>query len=505
MRSLLTDSNVVFREARKRYISKMLDIVQKEDGSHVSSHIQDITGSYRECQNCSKRYSGMKRKCDVQECGGKVSKVESESPRIVTPSIWKSKKHFDIGQVIKCNKLTPQTGETILVNPNGYDSIYIAALELHDDLEIGEKREWAPLGCDGPPLTYLSRLIEEKEDLGWILPIPGLGHLHMNQLKTFFRVADDIFLHPLGTQVLNFKSKTAYEYFVNAKDTHKSFQSLEILLHGTALEFCREYLNANKTSKPSVAGFLNWASDNPNERFNLVFQLIFTYAFAIYAQKVGVRCNDSSLIDAARFKFMPMFYGFDHPIYQEIEYRDLQLKARCPPPIAQFIRDNASFTTNSQLDHQGGDFCLEGKIKRQKMMAPKGDISKETWQRIGRSVDKMEKIQLHLNETLGNVYDDKERKIDIYDEICKWRAVLRHSKIIDSFDEEGLIKNIYNEPLSHDLDDFIETLTNQMSIYWNKAAEGIPLKSIRMELLHVTENTNIADLEWDGDSSDDEC
>ena len=153
---------------------------------------------------------------------------------------------------------------------------------------------------------------------------------------------------------------------MEAKDTHKAFQSLEILLHGTACEFVKKYISfchSNKRS-PDADGFLYWASENENETFKLVFELIFNFCLAVYIQKLGVRSNDAKMIAAARYKFMPLFFAFNHPIYQEIEYRDLKKQVLYPPEIKRFLDDNMSFSLNLDLNHQGGDFCLEGKIKR---------------------------------------------------------------------------------------------------------------------------------------------
>ena len=101
---------------------------------------------------------------------------------------------------------------------------------MKNDLEIDSQRLWSFLGCDGTPYSLASRIIADDPALDWITLLPGLGHLHMNQLKTNFHVVNDIFLHPLGDQVLNFTSQKAYKYFVDAKDTHKSYQALEVLL-----------------------------------------------------------------------------------------------------------------------------------------------------------------------------------------------------------------------------------------------------------------------------------
>ena len=42
--------------------------------------------------------------------------------------------------------------------------------------------------------------------------------------------------------------------------------------------------------------------------------------------KLGDRKNNEKIQSAGRYKSMELFYGFNHPIYQEIEYRDLQQK-----------------------------------------------------------------------------------------------------------------------------------------------------------------------------------
>ena len=46
-------------------------------------------------------------------------------------------------------------------------------------------------------------------------------------------------LEPLGKEILHFDSPKASKFFIDAKDTHKAFQTLSILLHGTSAEFCK--------------------------------------------------------------------------------------------------------------------------------------------------------------------------------------------------------------------------------------------------------------------------
>ena len=59
------------------------------------------------------------------------------------------------------------------------------------------------IGSDGPPYTLMRRLIKEH-DFDWVALTSGLGHLNMNQLKTFFAVARHVCFNVLGQEVLNF-------------------------------------------------------------------------------------------------------------------------------------------------------------------------------------------------------------------------------------------------------------------------------------------------------------
>ena len=48
------------------------------------------------------------------------------------------------------------------------------------------------VGCDGPPYRIAARIIENNPSHDWAVLVPGLGHLHMNQMKTLFKVLDKI-------------------------------------------------------------------------------------------------------------------------------------------------------------------------------------------------------------------------------------------------------------------------------------------------------------------------
>ena len=200
------------------------------------------------------------------------------------------------------------------------------------------------------------------------------------------------------------------------------------------------------------------------------------------------------MIDAARMKFLPFFYGFIHPIYQEVEYRDLYNRATYPDCISQFMQRNSCFNTSTlDLNHQGCDFCLENKIRRHKMVAPKGIVTNSTWRTISRGLDKIEKVQENAETILGINKSTRYTDTELYNEIVSWRAVLRSSGMLQGSEEEGVLKNIFNEPLPFELDDLTSNLIDKMKEYWSAAASGTPLQSIRCNRIIITQDNTTND------------
>lgn len=60
-------------------------------------------------------------------------------------------------------------------------------------------------------------------------------------------------------------------------------------------------------------------------------------------QRIGDRSNDFRCSHAGRMKALDLFYGFNHPIYREVEYNDLANSVRAPKAIEALRRRNISF------------------------------------------------------------------------------------------------------------------------------------------------------------------
>ena len=280
--------------------------------------------------------------------------------------------------------------------------------------------------------------------------LSGLGHLGMNEVKTFFKILDKILLESLGKEVSHFESQKAYNYFLDCKVTHKAWQTFEILLHGTIMEIIKLYLDVT-SSQVSVIDFLRWQANATNPNLKLLTQLFLTFELAIYIQRIGDRNNDAKMSNAGRYKFFYLFFAFKHPIYREVEYWELHNKVSYPPEIQVLLESNVSYSSSDKEQTcQGADFILEEKVKNQKSIAPKGIVSVKIWQRISRSVDKVKSLDKKAKWFLNLNREITSRKMLLENETIEWRALLRLSNYITD-SESNRLTNIYGEPLHEDM------------------------------------------------------
>ena len=76
--------------------------------------------------------------------------------------------------------------------------------------------------------------------------------------------------------------------------------------------------------------------------------MVLNYALAIFISKKGDRSNNVQIQNASRYKFSELFYGFNHPIYQEIEYRDLLQKVIMPKEVKELQDKNMTYSQSSR-------------------------------------------------------------------------------------------------------------------------------------------------------------
>ena len=197
------------------------------------------------------------------------------------------------------------------------------------------------------------------------------------------------------------------------------------------------------------------------------------------------------------------FYGFSHPYYQEIEYRDLMNKAMYPDELKTQCDENLTFTNyDTTGKHQGGDFLLEQKIKQQKLLAPKGFVEKKTWQRISRSIDKIDVIYKNSSEHLHIGGETKTRIILNSAEVLEWRSMIRFSSFLTYTSESNDVFNIHGEPLSEKMRDLKGNLDEEMKTFYKRHLDGECLAKISTGTIYALDDC--AEIESDDDDEYDD-
>ena len=128
-------------------------------------------------------------------------------------------------------------------------------------------------------------------------------------------------------QVLKFDTLKSYQYFIDCKDNHKSYQALEIFLIGTTMELLRLYSSTIKGA-PTVDGFTDWSANVENPTLNFVCQFTLNFVLAVYVTRIGDRFNDAKCGKTGRMKFSTFglhcfaFFNCDHFEARTIELHE---------------------------------------------------------------------------------------------------------------------------------------------------------------------------------------
>ena len=228
----------------------------------------------------------------------------------------------------------------------------------------------------------------------------------------------------------------------------------------------------------------------------LLTQLFLTFGLAIYIQRIGDCNNDAKMSNAGRYKFIDLFFLFKHPIYREVEYRELWNKVLYPPEIQVLLESNLSYSSSDKEQTcQGADFILEEKVKSQKSIAAKGIVSVKVWQRISRSVDKVQSLDKKIKSFLNLNWEIMSQNMLLENETIEWRDLKLHLSNYITDNEPNRSTNIYGEPLHEDMGN----LSKKWMQYFS-AAVNINLKNITYNNLQVMESHNIEDMLYQPDT-----
>ncbi|XP_062603684.1 uncharacterized protein LOC134265484 [Saccostrea cucullata] len=359
-------------------------------------------------------------------------------------------------------------GEPCFENPCSYEAVEKVLQHILEEADVGARREWTVIGCDGLPFTLASRIIEntfvcphctmefmDEADFDEhrsnykhanndskqkcrkynnIVMIPGLGHYEINMTKALFRLLWDIALVDLA-KLLGFQSPKAQASCKSANDHHKSWQILTIFMEAMSSELLTTYIkDTRESSPPSYLGFYEWYLGVRNPNYKFMAEVVFTYCLALHVFRAGVRRNNTLAINAGKTKFSPLFFGLNMPIYMETYIRDSFLRIQCPDIVRQFLEDNESYSVSgNESKGEGGDFILEAKNRRTKMWIPSGVPENNRWLNVCRCIDKLEKVRSNVCAALCmcELDPDYAYMYDIEFEVFSFRQHIRRSGYLD--------------------------------------------------------------------------
>ena len=197
MENEIDKANDLFQIYRYNFFEKLFQIAVNEE-DQIDNKIKEIGASAkRVCSNekCFMLFYCLKRKCDSY--GGVVDNYYEEVGSQIS-YLCNVFNEIEISEnKVLENRPIIKMWEPILSNPNSYKNIHHILKELKIFAKIGIDREWVFIGCDGPAMGLASRIVKSSPDkFDFTALVPGIGHLHMNQMKTILHIVDNILLEP---------------------------------------------------------------------------------------------------------------------------------------------------------------------------------------------------------------------------------------------------------------------------------------------------------------------
>ena len=167
-------------------------------------------------------------------------------------------------------------------------------------------------------------------------------------------------------------------------------------------------------------------------------------------------------------------------------------------PAIRKVRDaNMSFTqSDSKFKSQGGDFVLEGKVKRQKLLVPNGPVKADTWKSLARCLDEFEEIYAASNKHL-KIQSTSEKIVDLVSEISIWQSVLRSSNYLSTDNFSDSPKNIFGELLSQDVVSLSMNAKKKRMEVWKQIESNLDICSAKVDFIRVIPHKDIDDLLYD--------
>jgi hypothetical protein len=469
------------------------------------------------CLNCGKTISKRKIKCDcghtLQASKEKQAQQSASKYQISKESKPPSFKEFTfdtntvetkvsverynhIDSHMPDHPIKLKLSDPAFVNPNSYKNVSLVLNKIGKECGIhrygGDKRNWTIVCCDGLPYNLLMRIIQDTRtcsicnkpfmgdelskhfkathpgqkltffmEYDWVVLKIGGGHYEMNMTKSFFELNWIPFMSEL-CYLMGFKSDPAQAAAKKCSDNHKSWKLLLIFHSGTMRELVLPYVRECLCNdiEPTAGGFLNdfFKKEMINApTYQYMGEQVMTYVQAIINFRMGIRRNNSLLVQSAKFKGASLFHGRNHSTYQKIELYDTLMRIQMPTNLKRFMEkyESISQSGNPSLG-EDWDFILEGINKDGKQLLPRGVPSAHKWLVVTRNWEAMQEMKTSTRDMMGLLNENDSqtpyRMININAGMCAWRARLRSSGQLSK--DNNKLKSIKGEELDENLGKF---------------------------------------------------
>ncbi len=390
--------------------------------------------------------------------------------------------------------------EPVFCNPNSIERVASVLRQIGLENGVsrygGQERHWTFVCQDGLPYTMCMKLIKEAvicdhcqtkcpsvealqahnmlthpgktaryyREFDWVYLIPGWGHYEMNLVKSFFELNWIPFMERIAVE-MGFTSEAARTYAKKCKDTHLSFQLLLAFHIGSLREMVLPYVRSQMCAgtEPTALGFLQYWKKIEDPNCKYLFEQVCRFSQGIINFHMGIRRCCAQLVHSGKHMTKELFYGRNHPLYQNIEIFDSIQYLSMDKAVRGVYDANISLSTSgSPSAGQGLDFCLEQKNRDIKSYLPKSEIPSETtWRRTVLNSDRLQMLDTKLKGLTGQSASSvtfTDKNIDLEQAIKAWQLILRNSKYI--WPQQRTVHiSVTGTPLNKNLKSFIQIAT----------------------------------------------
>ena len=313
-------------------------------------------------------------------------------------------------------------------------------------------------------------------EFGWVVLIPGGGHIEINFVRTFVEFTWDVFYKRLAI-TMNFKSEVALSYCRKVSDHHKAWTLIRIARDALTREMLVPFVRAEmkkESQNYSVANFEKFMMLTKDPNYGFMMDLLFDILDSIFMLRVGFRCGYPDFITAALNIFGKMFCARNHPLYREVEVALSTTIMRMPPEVRTLVFQTMSLNmSGSSNTGQAADFRLEELNKIIQSWLPSVP-SPSDWKAACRNLDKLVQIRERMFNEMG-IKDPKGSGSsfvqDISAEVRAFRGEIRKAKYFDEPHTSKAHTSLDGELLNPQLIGFSAQARKNRSVYIDNFVE----------------------------------